>query len=32
MEDALSCLDDSEKEALKNLLQKVSHAAENRVR
>jgi large conductance mechanosensitive channel len=30
MEDALSCLDDSEKETLRNLLRKVSHAAENR--
>lgn len=30
MEDALSSLDDSEKETLKNLLRKVSHAAENR--
>jgi large conductance mechanosensitive channel len=30
MEDALSSLDDSEKETLKNLLQKVSHAADNR--
>jgi large conductance mechanosensitive channel len=30
MEEALSCLDDSEKETLKNLLRKVSHATENR--
>jgi large conductance mechanosensitive channel len=30
MEDALSCLDDSEKETLTNLLRKVNHAAENR--
>jgi large conductance mechanosensitive channel len=30
MEDALSCLEDSEKEALRNLLRKVSYAAENR--
>ena len=30
MEDELSCLDDYEKETLKNLLRKVSHAAENR--
>ena len=30
IEDALSCLDDSEKETLKNLLRKVSHGAENR--
>jgi large conductance mechanosensitive channel len=30
MEDALSCLDDSEKETLRNLLRKVSHAAETR--
>jgi large conductance mechanosensitive channel len=30
MEDALSCLDDSQKETLKNLLRKVSHTAENR--
>jgi DNA-binding MarR family transcriptional regulator len=30
MEGALSCLDDSEKEILRNLLRKVSHAAENR--
>jgi large conductance mechanosensitive channel len=29
-EEALSCLDDSEKEILRNLLRKVSHAAENR--
>lgn len=28
MEDALSCLDESEKETLKNLLRKMSHAAE----
>ena len=30
LEDALSSLDDSEKETLRNLLRKVSHAAENR--
>jgi len=30
MEEALSCLDDSEKEILRNLLRKVSHGAENR--
>jgi large-conductance mechanosensitive channel len=30
IEDALSCLDDSEKETLKKLLRKVSHGAENR--
>jgi large-conductance mechanosensitive channel len=30
IEDALSCLDDSEKETLKVLLRKVSHGAENR--
>ena len=30
MEDALSSLDASEKETLRNLLRKVSHAAENR--
>jgi large conductance mechanosensitive channel len=30
MEDALSCLEDSEKDTLRNLLRKVSHAAENR--
>jgi large-conductance mechanosensitive channel len=30
MEDALSGLDDYEKETLKNLLRKVSHAVENR--
>ena len=30
IEDALSCLDDSEKETLKILLRKVSHGAENR--
>lgn len=30
MEDALSSLDESERETLKNLLRKVSHAAENR--
>ncbi len=30
MEDALSSLDDSEKETLRNLLRKVSHTAENR--
>lgn len=29
LEDALSSLDDSEKETLRNLLRKVSHAAEN---
>jgi hypothetical protein len=30
MEEALSYLDDSEKEILRNLLRKVSHATENR--
>lgn len=30
MEDALSSLEDSEKETLRNLLRKVSHATENR--
>ena len=30
LEDALSSLDDSEKKTLRNLLRKVSHAAENR--
>jgi large conductance mechanosensitive channel len=30
MEESLSCLDDSEKETLRNLLRKVSHATENR--
>ena len=30
MEDALSCLEDSEKDTLRNLLRKVRHAAENR--
>ena len=30
VEEALSCLDNSEKETLRNLLRKVSHAAENR--
>ncbi len=30
MENALSSLDDSEKETLRNLLRKVSHVAENR--